>query len=154
MRLDPPTADLHQFARSGRLGPLAIGVSRQSLVRTLGPPTDWGVGGSADVAGIWKYGDMELHFADDEVWLIHCDNFDVPTGGPSFAIRPWIIRHGLALHALEDALRQSGVEFTSGRDPSNPDCVMLVTSAGVRFLVCVDGPSDDLGLVLFSCSRD
>lgn len=149
MSCEAIAASLEEFARTGRLGLLSIGLTRAEVLSSLGAPTDYAAGKPIEQSDIWKYGDVEVYFADEVVWLVHFDWFDVPNGGPTLRIEPWVIRRGLPLNLLEDALHSSSIEFTAGRDPSNPDCVKVVTSAGVAFVVQVEGQVSDLGLLSF-----
>ncbi len=146
------TASLEDFARTGRLGPLSVGLNRDEVLKFLGAPTDFLAGKLVDQSAIWKYGDVEVYFADDVVSLVHFDRFEVPVGGPTLKIEPWVIRRGLPLDKLEDALRRSSIEFSAACDPSNPKCVKVVTSAGVAFVVQVDGEACELGLSIFGRS--
>jgi len=146
-------ADLEEFARSGQLGPLSIGLNRGQVSAILGSPTDWQNEKSVDRSAIWKYGDVVLHFDDDNrLYLIHCDWFDVPVGGAALQLSPWVLRRGLPLEDLENALRSATISFSSTPDKWNPDCVRVVTPAGVSFLVCVGGEANELGLCQFGHS--
>ena len=121
----PPRAALETFARTGRLGPVALGVARSAVRDALGPPDDGFADGPVEQSAIWKYGDVEAYFGgpapDAAVWLIHFDYFNVPTGGRSLDLDPW-----------------------------NPGCAAVSTPAGVRFIVGVD--VDNPGLQIFSVS--
>jgi hypothetical protein len=94
-----------------------------------------------------------LYFDDDDdrLYTIHFDSFDVPVGGASLQVSPWVIRRGLPLQDLEHALRSSGIRFVTAPDRSNPDCVRVAT-AGASFLVQVEGDADELGLCEFGRS--
>ena len=146
------TASLEDFARTGQRGPLAVGRTRDEVLKSLGAPSDFSAEKTVQQSTIWKYGDVEGYFADDVVWLLHFDWFDVPNGGPTLRIEPWVVRRGLPLNELEDALRRSSIAFSAARDPANPDCVKVVTSAGVAFVVQVDGEVSELGLSIFGRS--
>ena len=84
------TASLEKFARSGQLGPIALGLTRSDITDALGPPTNWLNGTLLDRSALWKYGDAEVYFDDDDrVHLIHFDWFKVPIGGPTLELSPW-----------------------------------------------------------------
>jgi hypothetical protein len=147
------SASLEDFAGSGRLGPLALGLTRGEVADALGPPTDWLNGKPVGRSAIWKYGDAEVFFDDeDRVYLIQFDSFKVPVGGPTLQLLPWVIRHGLPLEELEQALRAAGIPFDTRPDQRNPGCVKVVTSAGAYFLVQVEGDADEMGLCQFGRS--
>lgn len=146
-------ADLEEFARSGQFGPLSLGMRRGDVSAFLGPPTDWLDGKPVGRSAIWKYGDVELYFDDEDgLYMIHFDSFDAPVGGASLQLSPWVVRGGLPLQQLEHALSSSGIPFVTAADTSNLDCVRVATPVGVSFLVQVEGDADELGLCQFGLS--
>ena len=156
MSAPPPHAALEAFARTGRLGPVALGIARSAVRDALGPPDDGFADGPVEQSGIWKYGDVEVYFVgpapDAAVWLIHFDYFNVPTGGRSLDLDPWVIRREMPLADLQAALRRAGIPADTRPDPWNPGCAAVSTPAGVRFIVGVD--VDNPGLQIFGvCDR-
>jgi hypothetical protein len=146
-------ADLEEFARSGRLGPLSIGLHRNQVSDLLGPPTDWLNKQPVDRSAIWKYGDLELYYDDvDCVYMIHFDWFEVPVGGAALQLSPWLLRRGLPLEDLENALHSADIQYSTTPDKWNSDCVRTVTTAGVSFVVQVKGEAFNLGLCEFGLS--
>lgn len=112
--------DLKEFLKSGKLGPLSLGIDRTVLKRTLGPPD--AVGGQSrrhPNPQIWKYGDIEFSFdrTSQVLVLIHIDGFSgtdgVPKGAESTRLEPWIIRKALARSTAEQELRAADVDFTT-----------------------------------------
>jgi hypothetical protein len=106
---------LRTFLASGFLGPVGIGSERAVVETAFGPPDDFDAGSqSHHVAEIWKYGDIELHFNRDKIWLMHIDQFsgarNAPVAGSSLDLDPWVIIGGLQLEAFTDALEQSGIQ--------------------------------------------
>jgi hypothetical protein len=83
---------LLDFARTGELGPIALGATRSHVQGLLGDPTDWVNDTPMRRWPIWKYGDAEVYFGDDVVVLIHFDTFDIPTGCESLRVDRWIIQ--------------------------------------------------------------
>ena len=84
--------------------------------------------------------------------MIQFDSFDVPVGGAAIQLSPWVLRCGLPLEDLENALRSATIPFTSTPDKWNPGCIRIVTPAGVSFIVQVEGETFELGLSQFGCS--
>ena len=65
---DQPSAGVNvwSLARSGRNGGLALGQTRIEVEAAFGRPTS--------VSNhISRYDSIELHFADDVLWLVHCE---------------------------------------------------------------------------------
>jgi len=133
-----------EFARTGTLGPIKLGVSRSQIRAEIGPPTTWYINmagmkndDDVDASPIWKYDDVELHFDDEEgVWLINFDD-GIRKLWRCRALRldPWVIRMGLPLEDLQNALRNAQISFKTGTYPPEPTCTNILTEGGVQFLV-------------------
>ena len=56
--------------------PIGLGATRDELRRLLGEPTDTSIPSrSQSQPMIWKYAEIEYHFADDgRVWLIYTED--------------------------------------------------------------------------------
>ena len=105
---------LKDLIETGSFGPVRLGMSRIQVERSLGAPDH--VGGTSRKyrkPSILKYGDIEFHFAASTecLFLIHLDEFDVPTGGRSINLDPWIIRRALLLVEAEKHLLESGIGY-------------------------------------------
>ncbi len=74
---------LKEFFKTGQFGPVRLGMSRQEVFNGLGQPDEYSHFNYLK-AGIWKYGDIEIHFSPDTscVVLIWCDHIPFP-GEPS-----------------------------------------------------------------------
>jgi hypothetical protein len=151
----PTNASFETFARTGRLGGVGLGDTRAALALRLGKPTDWLARRPMPESGLWKYGDVEFHFDDDDrVWLIHCDNYtDAPQGGGGLLLDPWVVRASLTLAQMEQALHDANGAFTSEVDRLYPGRVELVTAVGVRFNVVVEPEEFVSDLPIVSRSR-
>ncbi len=131
-----------ELARTGTLGPVAHGMTHQELRDVLGPPVGWDAERSRDRARIWCYGDVELHFNNWVVWLIFSDHENLTDGGPTLHIDPWIIRRGSPCAALQQACRDTEIEFSVTTPDYDPCQRLLKTGAGVVFSF-MDEPADE-----------
>ncbi len=89
---------LKSLIETGGFGPVRLGMNREQVENCLGAPDD--VGGTSrkyPKPSSWKYGDMEFHFVPgaDSLLLIHLDDFEIPGGGKSIYLDPWVIRRTL-----------------------------------------------------------
>ncbi len=66
------------------------------------------------------------------MFLIHLDSFDVPTGGKSINLDPWVIRGTLAMSDAEQHLSRSGIEYKVEESESMGK--YLTAGAGVRLI--------------------
>lgn len=136
-----PTVSLRSFIATGHFGNLRGGWTRQQLEDEFGPPEAHG-GGSRkhQYPTIWKYGDIEFFFEqyrrDGTLQMVFFDAFTVPTGWGQLVVDPWQIHNGLTQDDGETLLRGNDITYHVSKAP-DPDCVNLVTRAGVtlRFVV-------------------
>ena len=122
---------------TGCFGSVSLGMSRTQVESSLGKPDD--VGGASHKYRnplIWQYGDVEIHFVPgaDSLFLIHMDDFDVPSGGKLINLHPWIIRRSLTLSEAEERLVESGVEYEVGDYELEDDAKCITAGVGVKLI--------------------
>lgn len=116
-RLAGPPAiavSLLDWLRTGRFGPLRLGMTRAQVGAILGPLDDHsGRAPMGRLPSIWKYGDIEFHFGDGgQLCAIHTDTFlAAPSGGRAIALDPWILRARVQRAKVEQALTDLGIPF-------------------------------------------
>ena len=126
-------ASMLDFARTGCLGPIHCGLTREDLRGLLGDPPSWGLAGSRSRATIWRYGDVEFHFHDNahNIWLIFSDHDHLADGGETLVLDPWVIQKGLPRAEFETELAQIGIGFSLERPRHDPSQRIIVTTAKV-----------------------
>lgn len=67
----PPNDVLLEFLRTGALGQIRFGMTPEQIQDLLGHPDD--VGLVSRPHKLWKYGDVELHFLDHSLLMIHME---------------------------------------------------------------------------------
>lgn len=67
----PPNDVLLEFLRTGALGQIRFGMTPEQIQDLLGHPDDVGLVSRPHT--LWKYGDVELHFRDHSLWMIHLE---------------------------------------------------------------------------------
>ena len=108
---------LRDLCVHGSLDSVVIGSTQSAVLQSLGPPD--AVGGTSNRSPeprIWKYGDLEVHFSQRSVSLLHLDTFSgahhEPVGTPSLFLDPWIIAGGLVLLHFRRALASEQLAFS------------------------------------------
>jgi hypothetical protein len=128
---------LKDLIETGCFGPVRLGMSRAQVESFFGVPDDMG-GTSRQYPkpSIWRYGDVELHFVAgaDSLFLIHLDDFDVPTGGKLESFDPWIIRGSLTLSKAEEQLSQSGISYQIEDYELDEDAKCMRAGVGVKLI--------------------
>jgi hypothetical protein len=135
-------ASLKDLVITGRLGPIRLGTARTLIAEVLGEPDDYSLNSNSRQRkrlppAVWKYGDIELHFADasDGLCLIFMERFTIPSGGAKLELDPWIIQHTLTIDILQHALEQKHIPVQRDRKPyDDPDMLRLRAGIGVEFL--------------------
>ncbi|MCM3869444.1 MAG: hypothetical protein ND895_01935 [Pyrinomonadaceae bacterium] len=131
------SVSLKEFIETGYFGAVCLGMNRTQVENILGIPED--TGGTSNKyrnPSIWKYGDVEFHFEDgaDNLWLIHLDDFDVPSCGVLVDLDPWVISGSLTLAQAESQLLQSGLALESRTGGLEDGFTCLIVGAGVKLL--------------------
>jgi hypothetical protein len=126
-RAFPPVVlvDLLAFCRTGRLGPLELGMTSACVEATLGPPDD------VHENTTWGYGDIEVYLDEDVVWMLFSDTLDQRTPSRALDVLPWVLNGRLTLTDGRDALAREGLEFHEFIDARGPDARMLRLASGV-----------------------
>jgi hypothetical protein len=150
---------LEEFFRTGVLGEISLGMSRESVSSLLGSPDLWGPSNAKNVetATIWKYGDIEFYFSRaDRLFQIFSDDFEIPTGGKTLHIDPWVIHDKMLAETLKAALDEARIPFTVQDVPTLPGVIQIATAGNVRLMCRIElEPDDDfeeLGLFSFCLS--
>ncbi len=150
---------MEDFLRTGELGPIHLGLTHGQVHGLLGDPDD--VGGASRrqrTPTIWKYGDIELYFADstDRLTLIHADDFDVLSGGRAMEVAAWIIRRGIALSEVTDRLDEAHIPYQQKHWPYADNTIRLAVGTNVTlvFAGLWHENGSPMGLHSISCSGE
>jgi len=87
------------------VGKVSLGMTREDVKVVLGEPDDWGpfyggknrrkIARAKNEPGILKYGDIELHFHNNSLWLVYSEDVNLnPT--------TWLAIEGLPKILQED----------------------------------------------------
>ena len=146
MMADPLDVSLLETARTGRVGPIRLGLDGDDVARLLGPPDAWGglpsrydrlgdeAGRAAAAArGVWTYGDIELHFVEARLRMIFSDRFGESVDGcGAMRVDSWVVRRGASLEAVCAELERAELEHKIVREDSLGQ-VHIMTTGGLRF---------------------
>lgn len=154
--------DLKDFVLTGDFAGLGPTITRAQLEGLFGPPET--TGGEQSRCNkrplIWKYGDIEFHFAsywqDADVWregtlrVIFADAFEAaPKGWGKLEVSSWVLRRGLPLESFIVELKPLGVRFTLERRPDwNQTKVVLSSGVSLVFVNQQDEFGSPPGLTL------
>lgn len=127
-----PHIDLADFLRTGLWGPLGVPTTRDAVRDAFGAPDHW-LSEPADQAAVWRYGVLELHFADAQrCFMIYTDHIELlaTEATAAFSVAPWLVDHlhGATIPQVTHRLSQAGISVQQKSQE------ILVTPAGV----CLD----------------
>lgn len=91
MNLNHPIhIDLLEFFKTGKFDCLKLGQTKDWIIKNFPDPDE--VYRNSYASPIWFYGNVELHFHDDEtLFLIYSDYIETLDGGPSLHLNKWIL---------------------------------------------------------------
>lgn len=127
---------LKEFLRTGKYGPVGLGMSSEEVKALLGFPDVVGeTTGKRKRPAILKYGDWEFHFAPrqetgDRLVLIYMDDFGVPEGGSKVKLDPWIIEQGLPIGTAEREFQAAQLKFKRVQPAHLPGTTILSIENG------------------------
>lgn len=83
--------DILEFFQTGKFDYLKPGQTKNWILNNFPDPDDFGLGKNLNNAKIWRYGNLELHFDEQELFLIFADHIDILDGGDSIDLDKWIL---------------------------------------------------------------
>ncbi len=89
----PIHISLREFILEGKFDYVEIGQSKEWLKHNFLDPDDWGPGDKPfEQVTVWRFGNIEFHFAGGELTMIFMDYLPILDGGPSLTIDKWLLR--------------------------------------------------------------
>jgi hypothetical protein len=135
--------DMKSFLISGEFGQISFPATRQDVAAILGEPDDWTAEQPRSRASIWKYANVEFHFAphSDAVWMIFTDDLTPSGRNSALTLDTWIIGEQLRLEDAEAALLQAGIVY---QRISNPilETIDLLTVSNITLRFSSIEPTD------------
>lgn len=115
-----PSFSIRELVVDGHLGGVRPSMARHEVSMLLGAPDDWSRGRREDGsdAPIWRYGNFEIHFADDQsVAMVFTDYVLDSDAGSIRALDAWMLDGTpLTLATAMERLEREGVAFREDRD--------------------------------------
>ena len=114
----PVEFSIREMIVEGQLAGVRPGDPRELVHEQLGAPDLWSANCPVHAAVIWRYGNFEVHFDGDVVWMLFNDDLDALDAGPGRRLSPWIAApgHVPGPDAVLERLRAEHVSFVVGRD--------------------------------------
>ncbi len=135
---------LKDFLTTGKLGPVELGMRRQHLLDRFGKPDTMSYPPpKSRTPGIWKYGDVEFHFASgrarEGIALIHLDHFKTPAAGKRIHLDPWVLRGALSQAKVIKALDDEEIPHDAPSRMPRLGTTLVKMTSGVELIFNDDG---------------
>ena len=82
--------DLLDVFKTGNFDCVKIGKTKEWILNNFPAPDDYEAGNSFDLAGFWRYGNIEFYFDEDRLSQISTNYIDTLDGGEGLHIKKWI----------------------------------------------------------------
>jgi hypothetical protein len=146
---------LYELITMGKLGPITLGmpscIVRDHLGLSAYDNDGYNISSKYRRHGmIWKYGDIELFFEEhNDLYMIFLENFDIPQGGSSFQLDPWIIQRDLSWGTAQAALYAAHIPYR--RVENNLGNLWLEIGIGARLIF--DESGEELYVLSYSLAE-
>ena len=145
---------IREMVVEGQLAGVRPGDPRELVHTRLGAPDDWHANSAAATANIWRYGNFEVHFDGDVVWMLFNDYLGELDAGPGRSLDAWVLADRVpGPDEVMQRLRAENVPFVVGRDVLDRRVVWIEGGACLAFDRDEDGPESWYAIELLSPSR-
>ena len=128
---------MQDFLRTGELGPVHLGLTRDQLRGYLGAPEDWGPAPKSErYAQIWKYGDIEFHFhfKEDALVSLFADHVGTLRGGRAIDLDPWVLNGDALVEQVLESLALAQIPCQRIPWPFDDGTKRYLVGVGVELL--------------------
>ena len=127
--------DILAFFKFGKFDYLKVGQTKEWILNNFPDPDDIGMGDTLRNSKIWFYGNIELHFEEDELSLIFSDNIIDLDGGEFLVLNKWILddQSKLKLSCFIEKLNDERIDYTKKTEKLDLEYVRLtITGSNVQ----------------------
>jgi hypothetical protein len=132
--------DILDFFKTGKFDYLKLGHSKEWILNNFPDPDDFGMGENLMTAEIWFYGNIELLFDKNELFLIHTENIKDLDGGQFLNLEKWILEepNKLTLSYFIKNLNIQRVDFSKKTEKLDSEYIRLHISGSNVTLTFLD----------------
>ncbi|MEZ5986134.1 MAG: hypothetical protein R3B94_09300 [Hyphomonas sp.] len=145
MKIESPIEiDLLEFFRSGKFDCLKLGQNKDWVLRNFpDPDSGWDTDLQSGGFDIWTYGNIELHFEKDKLFLIFSDDLSDLNGGKDLRLTRWIFDDP-STRSLSAVLNKLNKEKVDYRKQSDALGVVLRLASGIELTFENTDDAEDL----------
>ena len=108
------TIDFKEFLSTGKFDFLKHGKTKEWVINNFPDPDGFDDAPEIYKDNIWCYGNIELHFHKEELFLVFSDYIDTLDGGPSLELKKWFLGNEKTPNLIEviSELNREHIDFT------------------------------------------
>ncbi len=128
--------DILDFIKNGKFDFIKIGQTKEWILNNFPDPDVFGMGKTIQDAEILCYGNIEFHFYEGKLSLIHGENLNELNGGNFLKIKKWIFLENKDLTLLEfiNELNIKEIDFTKKTENFNSKYVKIhILKSNIQF---------------------
>lgn len=148
--------DFEEFFTIGKFDFLKLGKTKEWIINNFPDPDGYEEHPEIYKASIWTYGNIELHFNDDELFLIFSDYINELDGGDSLELKKWFLENTekLKLSDIISQLNSKHIDFQKRTNNIGQTTVNLELQSGVNLGFYLEENTDeDYEIFLERCKR-
>ncbi len=125
--------DFEEFFTTGKFDFLKLGKTKEWILNNFPDPDGFDEYPEIYKDDIWRYGNIELHFNNEELFLIFSDYINDLDGGDSLNLKKWFLENPekLKLSDVISELNSKHVDFLKSTNKTGQTTVNLELESGV-----------------------
>ncbi len=126
--------DFEEFFKSGKFDFLKLGKTKEWIINNFPDPDYFDENQHVYKDDIWRYGNIELHFNKDKLFLIFSDYVDELDGGNSLELKKWFLENTdkLKLSDVISELNKKHIDFNKRKSKIVENAVNLELQSNVQ----------------------
>ncbi len=128
------TIDFEEFFTTGRFDFLKLGKTKEWIINNFPNPDGFDDHPEVFKDDIWRYGNIELHFDNDELYLIFSDYINELEGGDALELKKWFLENTemLKLADVISQLNSKHIDYQKRTNTTGQTTVNLKLQSGVK----------------------
>lgn len=138
------TIDFKEFLSAGKFDFLKHGKTKEWVINNFPDPDDFDDVPEIYKDDIWCYGNIELHFHKEELFLVFSDYINILDGGPSLELKKWFLGNEKTPTLIEviSELNKEHIDFEK-TTRSTGEIIELKLVSGVKLSFLLEEKEDE-----------
>lgn len=137
--------DFVDFFSTGKFDFLKLGKTKEWVINNFPDPDGFDKYPEVIKDDVWTYGNIELHFINEELFMIFSDYVDEIDGGDSLKLEKWFLADNKKLNLLHiiSELNKKHIDFKKITKKSEPISIVLELMSGVELGFCLEDSKEE-----------